>query len=542
MRLKALLICLIPALMALPVRAQNTASPGDDLQKDLTGAAGGTLTLAAGTYNVTTPLSIPSGTTMIGTVDANGNMLSHVVFTLAGGDTASFGFSLDPGIHDITISTIDFVSNHGLLEGVYGSAYTNITITQNQIQTGTAPGGAGTLSDGTLVFGIYIPIPATNLQITHNYFHDSINTARNWTTFYSSNSNYDYNLFFNINDGGQINYPGANVSFSNNYGTQIQRMGQEIPCVTNTTNLQVNNNTFYDYINPYYNTEGVSVVGPAVSVSISGNYFDASRVGAWGQADSSGVNRFGYAIECTGGTCTVNGNTLVGPWAEMVSSDVTGANVTNNSVYGSALWGDFEGEPGSDGYGSVVTSGNSIDQNGSDAPAPETVAVSQAGPGYNIINAPGSTGPTGGSGSSGGGSGTSGYGGGGSTAPGPGNSITGVVVKVLSDTSVKVTWNSPSSDIASAYVKIISTVGRQNFNDATVPTANLTASRPYVEIDGLHMGWYIDFTVVATGSGSDPTIYKSNPVTAYLPGNYNAPWQGLLWGGISTLQTDPYVQ
>jgi hypothetical protein len=263
------------------------------------------------------------------------------------------------------------------------------------------------------------------------------------------------------------------------------------------------------------------------------------------------VNRFGYAIECTGTqTCNVSGNTIVGQWAELVSSDIPDATVTGNSVYGSGLWGDFEGEPGAEGYGSVNASNNSIDRNSSDAPAPISLADAQAGTGYTIVSPGGGSGTTGGGGGTTGGGGGStggggtGGGGGGITSGGGGNSqISGATVTINSDSSVTVTFDSPSTDIASAVVDVISTIGRQNFPPTVVPglpSASLT--KPTVTITGLHPGWYIDFTIVATGSGSNPATYTSNTITVFMPGSSTAPWQGLLWGGISVLQTDPYVQ
>jgi hypothetical protein len=113
--------------------------------------------------------------------------------------------------------------------------------------------------------------------------------------------------------------------------------------------------------------------------------------------------------------------------------------------------------------------------------------------------------------------------------------ITGVVVNVTSSTTATISWTSPNPDVTGVQINIISTIGRQNF-----PTVYTTGNVTTMNLTSLHPGWLIDFTVEAIGSNGQE--YISKPVTASFPGNSVAPWQGLLWGGISALQTDPYVQ
>jgi hypothetical protein len=383
MRLIASVLFLLSGLLVAPAMGNSiTVNPGDDVVSEV-GAAnpGDVVTFAAGTFNICAPVTIPSGVTVQGSGQAPSS--SHLIFTLAGGDTNSYAFVIPGNANCVEIQYLDIVSNHGVVQMTAGNAYSNITISNNNIEY-----GPGQYTDGTLVFGIFGSIPNTSLQIVHNYFHDSSTSNRNWCIWFASHANLDYNTFYNVNDGGQLDDPGPDVSFSYNYGTYLNRMGQEAALQPQST-FKCVGNVFYNYVSPYYNTEGVSIVGVSSAVEIAGNYFSATLApgSSYGLPDSGGTQRFGYAIEATGQPCTISGNTLIGPWVDYVSSDIPNAVVEGNSVYAYAAWGDFDGEPGPYGYGSIVlslTDPNSIDRNVNDAPAPPVNTF--AGPGT-----PGST-------------------------------------------------------------------------------------------------------------------------------------------------------
>ena len=370
-------LCLLTSCLLAGVFAQSTSAgvinvnAGGNLTGAITSAhSGDIVSLGAGTFNVSAPITIPSDVTVMG-VSASS---THVVFNLAGGNTTSYGFIIAGNASNVSIAGLDVYSNHGLIAMDRGSKYTNIVIARNNFQY-----GGGQFSSGTLVFGITGSIPNYGLQIVHNYFHDSPASYRNWVIWYAVNANLDYNLFYNIVDGGQIESPGNNVSFSYNYGTNMHRMGQEVSIQSNS-NFTCNGNIFYNYVNPYYDTEGVSIVGGTGDVEITNNYFAASgaKGTSWGDPDGGGLHRFGYAVECTGRPANVTGNTFVGYWAELVASDMLNASVTNNSVFGSGIWANFAGEPGPFGQGSVHASNNSIDSKLTDAPTPP--ANAHAGP------------------------------------------------------------------------------------------------------------------------------------------------------------------
>ena len=193
MNLKKLLLALIPCLLASPGFANTIyVSPGNNVASALGGAHyGDTVVLGAGTFNLYAPVTVPSGVTLTGVSYTS----SHVVFSLAGGDSTSYGFLVAGNASNVTIEQLDLHSNHGLIQLSSGDPYTdsyqNIVITRNALQY-----GGGQLSDGSLVYGISSTVTNNALQITHNYFHDSQNSDRNWCCFYPTNAHFDYNLFY----------------------------------------------------------------------------------------------------------------------------------------------------------------------------------------------------------------------------------------------------------------------------------------------------------------------------------------------------------
>jgi hypothetical protein len=379
MRFKKLLLGLFPTLIAAPTLAATiNLSPNQNAVSAIGAAhSGDTVIFGAGTFNINSPITVPSGVTVTGTSLSS----SHVVFNLSGGDQTSYGFVIAARASNVTIEQLDLYSNHGLIQMSLGNpatdSYNNITITHNNLEY-----GGGGLSNGSLVYGISGTMINYGLKITHNYFHDSPNSVRNWCIFYAVNSNLDYNQFYNIADGGQIQYPGANVSFSYNYGTHIHRMGQESATFSESS-VTFNGNVFYDWINPYPDSFGISIVGyQSGEVTFTNNYFKTSTAegSTWGTPDGSGVNRFGFAIEATGSPCNVTGNTFVGSWAVAVCSMSTNTNIWGNSVYGYSLWGNYDGDAG----GRInAYSNNQYAFNGAPNPPANTFAGPQYGsPGH----------------------------------------------------------------------------------------------------------------------------------------------------------------
>ncbi len=251
---RTILQFILPCLIAVPAMANTiNVNPGQDLAGAIGSAqAGDTVVLGAGTFNVSAPINIPGGTTITGLSPAQ----THVVFNLAGGTDSSYGFSIERNANNTTIQQIDFYSNHGIIQMSQGNAATdgfnNTVISHNNFQY-----GGGVLADGTLVFGLYGSMPNNQLQIVYNYFHDSTEQdSRNWCIWGATNSNLDHNVFYNLEDGGQISQAGPNVSFSYNYCTLVHRMCQEAGLNQQST-LTINGNVFYDWVNPYPDSDAL---------------------------------------------------------------------------------------------------------------------------------------------------------------------------------------------------------------------------------------------------------------------------------------------
>jgi hypothetical protein len=387
MRIGKLLLSLIPCLLGAPALAATiNLSPGQDVAGAMGAAhSGDTVIFGSGTFDINSPVTIPSGVTVTGLSPE----LSHINFNLAGGDQTSYGFLIAGNASNTTIEQLDMYSNHGVIQLSLGDPYTdsyqNILITRNNLQY-----GGGQLSDGSLVYGISVTMTNNGLKITHNYFHDSPNAVRNWCIFYANNASLDYNVFYNIEDGGQIQYPLSNVSFSYNYGTRIHRMGQESHTAPQSS-VNFVGNVFYDWENPYPDSTGISIVGAqSGQVNFQNNYFRSSIApgSGWGPPDGSGVNRFGFVFEATGYPCNVTGNTFVGVWAACVCSQSTNTNVWDNTVYGEGLWGNYDGQDGG-----AVNQWNNSSQSQNNAPQPP--ANTFAGPQNPVEEATSSTSPSG---------------------------------------------------------------------------------------------------------------------------------------------------
>jgi hypothetical protein len=215
--------------------------------------------------------------------------------------------------------------------------------------------------DGTYYhrLAVHSTIRSEGLRVERNYFHDSPTSDRNVELWYMNDGSYSNNVFFNINDGGHIMEPQNNVAFDYNIGRRIHRMGVEIQGDTPGNNLQVVGNVFYDWVKPYYDTFGLSIVAHfRTNTLISQNYMLASHDGAWGLPDESGQNRFGFGIEAGFASGVVQNNIIAGPWAGGIVNSTKGNLVKNNTFYGHQLWASIMAEPGPYGMSSFTSIGN----------------------------------------------------------------------------------------------------------------------------------------------------------------------------------------
>jgi hypothetical protein len=336
-----LMLALAPLCFAAHAAAATiTANPGDNLQAKVNAAANGTLNLGAGTFNVSIPLIIHTGTTIVGAP----NLASHVVFNVTGTDASLFGMTVDANAQNVTIEGVDLVSNHGLLKLMDGNGYNAIHFIANNAQF-----GGGAFSNGNLVYGITATVGCNDLEICWNYFHDSQNSVRNWEVWNDKNSHLDHNLFYNVADGGHFEEPTLNNTFSWNYGTLIHRMGQEIQgSGHNESGLICDHDVFYDFVNAYNDTEGMSVCPNYTNgVVVSNGYFrnslaSGATFGTMTGGAVGGPNRFGYALESIAPAAVFQNNTII---LSSLSADAIASGETttanNNTVFGGSntLWG-----------------------------------------------------------------------------------------------------------------------------------------------------------------------------------------------------------
>jgi hypothetical protein len=361
--------------------ALDSAKPGD------------TVVFPTGEFKIRGDLNVPSGVTVSGA----GSTSTHLIFTL---NQPGDGLNLDGNDSNVTVEGFDITSNYGVLGMTQGSYYSNVAILGNSIQYAR---GSTTSDWGD---GMEITVPNDQTTIEYNYFHDSpVIGARNWSIYDPTNAEINYNLDYNIWDGGHIMVASSSSStnsYSFNYGTEIINKGIEIQSYGPGTqgNFTVDGNVFYNWLNPNGQTFGLSIpllFSPAVSAK--DNYIAATV--APGSSMQAGQH-FGYGIEFGGINAVASGNILIGPWGNGTGVGDFGYSAqdeqfNNNQLYGvSPGTNPFSEEPGQN-PSAVLGSGskaNLIDSNVNDAPAPPTNTF--AGPAYvgQVVSLPA---PTGGS-------------------------------------------------------------------------------------------------------------------------------------------------
>jgi hypothetical protein len=443
---------------------------------------GDTVVFDNGTFNINGQIALRGGITM---TSANGNKGAMLDFNVPvnGGDINGTNYAFRAGnLTDFKFTQLKVKSNNGIF---FLERQANNNFTFNDFQWGYR----GNYYN-KLVF--YTGGGASNVHIDRNYFHDSESSDRNLEIWGWSGS-YNYNRFHMVNDGGHVMDAAGHWEMIGNVGTKMHRMGIEVQHPCRGAIIDIKNNAFYDWNKPWNDSFGLSVMArEAQFVTISGNYLRADFTGAWGQGQPGQGNRFGIAIETAWGADDATGNGVVennivggpNPWATVVAAGTRNTLVRNNKVYGNTLWGDYMGEPGFWGTGSIANGGGNQKFAANQMPPP---------PSYD-----------GGGGGGGGGGGDEG------DLPGFSN-MTG---QVLSDTTAKLTWAYKDIDptkVTAIRVDIVSTVGRENMGSQT-----FTGHPTSVTLQNLHPGWKLDFTVVAITSTGNVV---ASPVTLQMTGD-----------------------
>jgi hypothetical protein len=354
--------------------SQITVPAGASISAALaTAKAGDIVSLAAGTWNLTSSFTIPSGVTLQGTTQSE-VLNTFIKFTLTGQDL--IGIILPANASGITIRNVDLSSTNGVIKMMDGAGYTDITITDTNFQC-----GGGAFPTGQEIFGITGTVPCTNLQVTSNYFHDSLTSDRIASLYGLSGSNIDHNTFYRINGGFQLNLPGANVSFSYNYGTQVHAKPLETG-MTYSPNMAVTGNVFYDFLTPDKDTMGLSVVAvmsaktSGWTVTISNNYIRLNPYqGVYGKDGAV----TGTVVEAGGFGLILNNNILGSSAAPAIITTMTpGATGSGNQTFGASGYGAIVGEGGPSGGGNPGTVGATYSSNLSNMPSPPGTSPVQA--------------------------------------------------------------------------------------------------------------------------------------------------------------------
>jgi regulation of enolase protein 1 (concanavalin A-like superfamily) len=323
--------------------------------------AGGTLTIPAGTYRITSTLNLLSSRTYTGT----GN---PVILGYQGNGPGGFSLAqIYSSISNITVSGITF-DGGGLALTPNDVTASGITITGNtfrHIQNTNAFGDykahAAVFLDGTAGFA--------DLTVTNNTFQD-ITYGNNdyasveWIPANNADwdgsalwvklvSHYDItdNTFTNIGmdaikmplDTSNFNHPGP-YNIKRNTFNQIHRIAIETQegagshCVAQ---MSVDDNVLNSFVAPYWGSFGLSIVPWCVSDSTSGIHRNRVYMTPAGPANPPAGHSYGIGIET--GVPIVDSNILqsanndsTGP-ATFVSILSTNATLTNNQVCGPYL-------------------------------------------------------------------------------------------------------------------------------------------------------------------------------------------------------------
>lgn len=327
--------------------AMNAARPGDKLL------------FPSGTVDFTRPVLVKNGRRL------EGQAGSRVNFNLAG-SSDDHGFRIEGNASDVCISGLDMRSNRGLVVMSDGSQYGNVRIINNAME------GHSQDTAGRYVVGIYGSIRNEGLKIECNYFHDSFDQPRVFEIFEMNNASYSYNALYKVADGGHIMNARDNVIMRGNVGRFIHRMAIEIqetayppaPPGQWGRDLKVEENVYYDWHLPYYDSMGFSVPRAGNGVWIRGNYVRHNAwKGNWGQPDDSGYVRGSYGIEASqapDGTGWPVEYNILGGERDVVHVSCPGRStpVRFNEFYGTPSWGWAIGEPGAQGHGSCVEQEN----------------------------------------------------------------------------------------------------------------------------------------------------------------------------------------
>ena len=305
-----ILVLTLPA-SAATLNVKDYGAKGDGLRDDTepiqaaidASAPGDTILFFPGAYRLSAPLQLLSYRSYLG--QGGAQLLGR-----------KGSFSAITPWNSTTRITID-----GLVFSAAGLAVLGdqVPATAARISNCTFENIAPSGNDWPASSGIFIASGLDNSSIVNNTFRNILQPGQVSSYDIASAAIRGYNIknstivgnrFDTVNEAiylnfnGNDSYPG--VVIANNTGTQVHRMGIELQG-SRTVGLQVVNNTFSNFLNPYYNTFGLSIVVEGTGSVVQNNTLIASL-------PASGPNRYGIAIEAGGTAEKVSKNFIQGYW------------------------------------------------------------------------------------------------------------------------------------------------------------------------------------------------------------------------------------
>jgi Right handed beta helix region len=312
---------------------------------------GDTISFQAGTFSVN-KLRLQPGRTYVGAT--HGQTVIH----------GSGGYSLFV-FYGSGLTLQYFTFDGG---GLYlGKGSANVKIEYNVFQNiPFGPNAQTEFGNWTTTVGVFIDTSATNLDISHNSFHNLHAQILNQFVDHNlgvtaifgyglSNATITYNTFDTLNEGIHLfsGPGGSNVHINNNTFTNFHRMAVEIQ--TNTHTLEVGYNTVTHPLYPFWLTFGLSVPFTGVNGNVHNNLVDDQIPKA-----CSSTCWIGIAIEAAGTDSIIANNTIQGYWSNGVAIGTShNLQVVNNSICGPNMnkpgAGYVDNEKGTTSSGEVIS-------------------------------------------------------------------------------------------------------------------------------------------------------------------------------------------
>lgn len=355
-----LAICGTTAFASNPTVNVNPGMDTQEIQSELNGAPNGaTVSFAAGTYSITTPITVPCADLQI-----TGPVQSNPTAVLAASFNNDVIFQFNGGCSHLgSIQYLHFANTGAVYFGVGNNG--NFTFEHNLITN--LPSNLSNLdSEAGLFFDGNLSTKLSNITVKYNTFGDAQSCSAAFATGTDeggycagvitsqgedNNVDIEYNRFNHVEEGihfnqlatykpGQPNSVCVSCTVDYNYIVNYHRIGIEIQVSTPTNSIMLEHNAVIDPLNSSYGTYAVSLAccqsgrtigvnGFSPALTFNDNLLIASQpcgaecppfgVEFWGTG-SQGTNSLiegsfsnGYTWGFGGGAWAINNNYICGP-------------------------------------------------------------------------------------------------------------------------------------------------------------------------------------------------------------------------------------